>query len=265
MANEEDFDFEKKVDKASEAYKNIKDNHEIGGKKLSLEDIATHISKIEDHEKRLTHGQHYLKGVQESDALRKQRREPVIELTAGSKLEDMAKLYKGLHEEKNLKEYNTQKNWMNKFADVIMPTFGMGAGKSKENYNTMILYLEKFDKISGESEGKTAEEVRQLVARGDGHQAAAKILEALQTVREDSQIKNLINLLLPPDDFEHRKRASDLIAKKVNKYLKDKGEEYQVSAGVLGQNIGSVYRSYSHGNFDEIIKYDKAMKKQKLG
>jgi hypothetical protein len=226
----------------------------------NLETIAKEVASMDDHNERFLHTMHAMRGYSSSHTLEAEHREPVIELMAGSKAEQMQGLYKGLHEahkeKKDNLEHTVTTDWLMKFADTIMPTMGVGVeGETEHNYNHLVqFYLRENDLITEQDVGTTLRQVRALVAKGHGFEASAAIIEAIKKVKKQHELQNFMDFLLPPDHYEFRDSASKKIADNVNETLKKQHQKYEISWKLVSNDLLKMYQHYTAGDTKYIIE-----------
>jgi hypothetical protein len=249
-----------------------KEEEEPKYQKLSrkdLESIAKEVRGVKGHAERHEHVIHALTGYRKSPVVEAEHREPVMELMTGGKASDMQGIYKGIHdahvEKKGDLGDSVVREWLQKFADTIMPTMKAGVEKETEaNYRHLRLYLKEFDEMANQQPGMTELEVRQLIAEGHGFEASAKIIEAIKKVKKQHEFAHFREMLLPADDYEFKEAAAKKLANVMNKDLRARGEsKYRIDPGKVGDNLSSAYVAYIDGDAKGMMRY--ATKRKKSG
>ncbi len=190
-------------------------------------------------------------------------------IKSGDKAGEMTKVYKTLHDEHQKKNGDLEEtvitDWLKKFADAMLPALGMGAkGKTQQNYNTLIVYLNDFERIKG-GKSKIIEQIRTAIRKGDGFKASGLILDAMEQVHRQNDLNDFMNILIPADHGEFRQYAADFLAKEATKHLSaEEKKKYKISPGLIGEDLVNMYISYSHHEYKALIDAAKVnIKKRK--
>ena len=245
----------KKKERAIDSYNNMS--------RKDIEGIVKDLHEM-SHDKRMEHTSAAFVGYQKSGVIDSEYNKKSAELEFGKKAEKMQGLYKKLHDthtdKKGTLEITAATTWLRKFANEIMPSMHVGAeGHEEENYQSLVRYCNDYDRINKRKVPLIAE-IKGLIAKGKGHAATAKMIEAISFVTKNQELNNFMEMLLPPDHYQFIEHASKKIADDVNKTLK--GKPYEVSAIKVGEDFTSMYQQYSVKNYKTIIDECQIKKKK---